>query len=148
VLGPIVRRVPVAVAGIAGALAVTLGGCAVSGTHVHVSGTGAAVAAVPSATATARPAADGVQQVLIDATDDSHFKPDVVLAHPGKLRITLTNASLYPQDLSIPTLGVHSATVFAGNSATITFTIPAAGSYPFVCTFLQHQGMTGELVVS
>jgi len=132
----------IAVAGLA------LAGCDQTGSRAHVSGTGAAVAGQPTATATAQPAADGVQQVVIDATDEFHFRPDTVLAHPGKLRITLTNPSVFPADLTIPTLGVHSDTVFAGKSAVIEVTIPAAGDYSFVCTFHAHDGMTGTLVVS
>jgi plastocyanin len=132
----------IAVAGLA------LAGCTQSGSRAHVSGTGAAVAAQPSATATAQPAADGVQQVVIDATDEFHFKPDTVLARPGKLRITLTNPSVFPVDLAIPTLGVHSTTVFAGKSSVIEVTISAAGDYSFVCTFHEHDGMTGTLIVS
>jgi len=125
-----------------------LAGCSRTGSHVHVSGTGPAVSGAPSATATARPAADGVQQVVVDATDDNHFKPDVVLARVGKLRITVTNPSVFPVDLSFPTLGVNSTTIFTGKSTVVTVDVPAAGSYPFVCTFHEHEGMTGSLVVS
>lgn len=125
-----------------------LAGCTQTGSRAHVSGTGAAVAGEPSATATAEPAADGVQQVVIDTTDENHFKPDTVLAHPGKLRITLTNPSVFPVDLAIPTLNVHSSTVFAGDTSVIEVNIPATGEYSFVCTFHEHEGMTGTLIVS
>lgn len=128
--------------------AAVVAGCSRTGSQAHVSGTGPAVTGDPSATATARPAADGVQQVVVDATDDNHFKPDVVLAHVGKLRVTVTNPSVFPVDLSFPTLGVHSTTIFTGNSAVVTVDVTAAGSYPFVCTFHEHDGMTGSLVVS
>lgn len=130
------------------AAGLVLAGCTQSGSRAHVSGTGAAVAGAPSATATAQPAADGVQQVVIDATDENHFKPDTVLAHTGKLRITLTNPSAFPVDLAIPTLGVHSTTVFAGNTSVIEVSIPKTGAYSFVCTFHEHEGMTGTLIVS
>jgi len=123
-------------------------GCSAGGSRTHVSGTGAAVAAQPSATATAQPAADGVQQVVIDTTDDNRFTPDVVFAHPGKLRITVTNPSVFPVDLAIPSLDVRSITIFSGNSAVVTVDLPSAGSYPFVCTFHAHDGMTGSLVVT
>ena len=130
------------------ALVVTLGACTPGGSRAHVSGTGPAVAGEPSVSATAQPAADGVQQVVIDTTDDNHFRPDAVFAHPGKLRITITNPSVVPVDFAIPTLGVASTTIFSGNSATVTVDVAAAGSYPFVCTFHAHEGMTGSLVVS
>jgi plastocyanin len=121
-------------------------GCTRTGSQ-HVPGRGAAVAGQPTATATAQPAADGVQQVVIDTTDDNHFKPDAILAKPGKLRITVTNPSAFPVDLEIPSLSVHSTTIFAGNSTTVTVDIPSAGSYPFDCSFHESEGMTGELVV-
>ena len=121
-------------------------GCTRTGSQ-HVPGRGAVVAGQPSATATAQPAADGVQQVVIDTTDDNHFKPDAILAKTGKLRITVTNPSPFPVDLEIPSLGVHSTTIFAGNSTTVMVDIPGPGSYPFDCSFHAHQGMTGELTV-
>lgn len=127
-------------------LIVSLAGC--TNARQHASGTAGAQAGVPSASATAQPAADGVQQVVIDTTNDDRFKPDVVYAHPGKVRITITNTSVLPHDFAIPTLGVSSSTVFAGDSATVTVDVTQAGVYPFVCTFHQHQGMDGELIVS
>ena len=126
--------------------ALLLSGCANG--RQHVSGTAAAVAGQPSATASAAPAADGVQQVVIDAVEGEHFRPDVVYAHLGKLRITITNVSQLPHDLVIPTLSVSSSTIFAGDSATVTIDLTKPGNYPFECTFHQHQGMDGELIVS
>jgi plastocyanin len=123
------------------------GGCTRTGSQ-HVPGSGAVVAGQATATATARPAADGVQQVVVDATDDNRFKPDVVLAHPGKLRITVTNPSAVPVDFAVPALGVHSATIFSGQTATVNVDVTAVGSYQFVCTFHEHDGMVGDLVVS
>jgi plastocyanin len=139
------RRAALALAALG--LIATTAGCTGSGSR-HAAGSGVAVAGEPSSSATARPAADGVQQVVIDTTDDNHFKPDVVFARPGRLRITVTNPSVVPVDLVIPTLGVRSITIFAGRSSTVDVDVPAAGSYPFVCTFHAHEGMTGVLVVS
>jgi plastocyanin len=122
-------------------------GCA-GGGKVHVSGTGAPKAGVPSASASAQPAADGVQQIVIDTTDDDRFKPDVVFAHPGKLRITITNPSLLPHSFILPTLSVQSETIFAGKSVVVTVDLKDTGSYPFECGFHKHQGMVGQLIVS
>ena len=145
--GSVAGRMRIAVAA-AAAGALTLTACSPSGSRAHVSGTGAAVAGEPSVSATAQPAADGVQQVVIDTTDDNHFRPDAVFAHPGRLRITITNPSVVPVDFAIPALGVSSTTIFSGNSTTVTVDVAAAGSYSFVCTFHAHEGMTGSLVVS
>ncbi|MDQ1465525.1 MAG: hypothetical protein QOC73_2466 [Actinomycetota bacterium] len=145
------RVVAVAVATTCAAVLLTfVSGCA-NGPKLHVSGTGAPKAGGPgqrSASATAQPAADGVQQIVIDTLDSEHFKPDVVFAHPGKLRITISNPSVLPHNFEVPALGVRSETIFAGHSTTVTFDVAAAGSYSFDCGFHQHDGMTGQLIVS
>jgi plastocyanin len=145
------RVVAVAVATTCAAVLLTfVSGCA-NGPKLHVSGTGAPKAAGPgqrSASATAQPAADGVQQIVINTTDDDRFKPDVVFAHPGTLRITITNPSLLPHSFILPTLSVQSETIFAGKSVVVTVELKDTGSYPFECGFHKHQGMVGQLIVS
>jgi plastocyanin len=129
---------------------VLLTGCE-PGSKLHVSGTGAPKAGEAvhaSASATAQPAGDGVQQIVLETLDGGHFKPDVVFAHVGKLRVTITNPSVLPQDFEVPSLGVHSETVFAGKSTTVTLDLKAAGVYTFDCHFHEHEGMTGQLIVS
>ena len=138
------RNVAAAMAGIVLMLAA---GCA-NGAKLHVSGTGAPKAGDASASATAEPAADGVQQVVIETLDGEHFKPDVVFARPGKLRITITNPSVLPHNFEIPVLQVRSETIFAGKSTTVTVDIPASGVYSFDCGFHQHDGMTGQLIAT
>jgi plastocyanin len=127
--------------------AVLLTSCSVSSGRLHVSGTGAPRPDQASASATAQPAADGVQQIVIDTLDDGHFKPDVVFAKPGTLRVTITNPSVLPQDFEVPSLDVHSETIFAGKSTTVTFDV-TTGVYTFDCHFQEHEGMTGQLIVS
>src|SRR5476649_325195 len=122
-------------------------GCSANSTTLHVSGTGAPKPAQATASATAQPAADGVQQIVIDTLDDGHFKPDVVFAKPGTLRVTITNPSVLPQDFEVPSLDVHSETIFAGKSTTVTFDV-TIGVYTFDCHFQKHEGMTGQLIVS
>jgi plastocyanin len=129
------------------ALAVTVSGCT-SGTKMRVSGTGAPRADQASASATAQPAADGVQQIVLDAIDGEHFRPDVVFAHPGKLRVTITNQSVVPHNFEVPTLNVKSETIFAGRSTTVTLDLSSTGLYSFDCGFHAHDGMTGQLIVS
>jgi plastocyanin len=118
------------------------------GSKLHVSGTGAPKADQASASATAQPAGDGVQQIVLDTLDGEHFRPDVVFAHVGQLRVTITNPSVLPQDFEVPSLGVHSETIFAGKSTTVMLDLKAAGVYTFDCHFHAHDGMTGQLIVS
>jgi plastocyanin len=136
------------IAAVAFAAALVLEGCSATGARAHVSGTGAPRVAAPTATATAEPAADGVQQVVVKATDDNHFSPDVIYARVGTIRITVLNPTVLPQDFAVPSLGVASPTIFAGNSATVVINATSPGSYPYVCTFEEHNGMDGTLVVS
>jgi plastocyanin len=137
------RGLAVAVA----AVVTMLAAACTDGAKLHVSGTGAPKAAGVSSSATAQPAADGVQQIVIDTLDGERFAPDVVFAHPGKLRITITNLSVLPHEFEVPSLRARSETIFAGKSTTVTVDIPASGVYPFDCAFHQHEGMTGQLVV-
>lgn len=146
-------RVARAAVGLAAGLAalvslMALAGCGAGGTRIHVSGTNKAVAAPASATATAGYAADGAQQVVITATNNNTFEPDVVFAHPGTLRLTVSNPSVFPIDLTVPSLNVRSTTIFAGRTAVVSIDIPAPGQYQFQSSFHAHDGMTGMLVVS
>jgi len=125
-----------------------LSGCGTPGTKLHVSGTGTARPGQASASATAQPAADGVQQIVIDAVDGEHFTPDTVYAHTSKLRVTITNQSVLPHNFTVPSLGVQSQTIFAGRSLSVSVELKASGLYPFLCTFHQHDGMTGQLIVT
>ena len=54
-----------------------------------------------------------------------------------------------PQDEETKKLMIaHTDMVGGGESSTITFTAPAAGEYPYICTFPGHFGlMTGKLIV-
>jgi plastocyanin len=128
--------------------AVVVAGCGTPGTKLHVSGTGTARPGEASASATAQPAADGVQQIVIDAVDGEHFKPDAIYARTGKLRVTITNESVLPHNFTVPSLGVQSATIFAGHSISVSLDLKSGGVYPFLCTFHQHDGMTGQLIVT
>jgi len=129
-------------------VAAVVAGCGTPGTKLHVSGTGSARPGAATESATAQPAADGVQQVVIDAVDGEHFKPDAIYAHTGKLRVTITNVSVLPHNFTVPSLGVQSETIFAGHSVTVSLDLTSSGVYPFLCTFHQHDGMTGQLIVS
>jgi len=101
--------------------------------------------------ATATVGADGVQQVVIDTTDEFRFGPATVDAHVGKLRIVLMDAGNYPHNIAFPSLHVTSATVSGTPSEqkkvlTVTFVKP--GTYEFVCTYHSSAGMKGRVIVS
>lgn len=91
----------------------------------------------------------GVQQVTITVDSSFRFHPSTVTVHQGTVKITLVHeGSGAPHDLSVtgfPSDYVPLAS--AGATTSATFTTPSPGSYRFVCTIHQAQGMTGTLVV-
>lgn len=92
---------------------------------------------------------NGMQQVTVTAGNTYRFDPSTITVHPGWVRIVLINTgSGAPHDWSL--LGDVAATaplVGGGASSSVTFTAPAPGRYPFVCTIHSAQGQTGTLVV-
>lgn len=101
-----------------------------------------------SGAVTASPVA-GVQTVKVTAGNTYRFDPSTITVHPGKVRIVLTNTgSGAPHDWSL--IGIPNATttlIGGGASTSVTFTAPSPGTYQFVCTIHQAQGMTGKLIV-
>ncbi|MEO6886974.1 MAG: cupredoxin domain-containing protein [Jatrophihabitantaceae bacterium] len=119
----------------AAALGALLAGCTSSAPH-----TGSTTAA----------AQDGVQRVTIKAGDDYRFHPSTITIHPGKVRIVLVNDGKgAPHNWQLPNLPVGDwvPLTVAGQSAQVTFTAPAPGTYQFVCSIHLRQGQTGELIV-
>ena len=103
-------------------------------------------------TATASPASDGVQQVIITSDVDLRFHPSTIVVHPGKVRIVLKNTAKPgagpPHNLLVNGLpGVFIGTTEAGATQSVTFTAPAPGTYSFVCTIHRAQNQTGKLIV-
>jgi len=102
-------------------------------------------------TATASPAPDGVQTVVIRTGVDLRFHPSTIVVHPGRVRLVLDNTSKPaqgpPHDLQFNGLPFYIGTVQAGAQGSVTFTAPAPGTYSFVCTIHAAQNQTGKLVV-
>jgi plastocyanin len=123
------------------AVPIALAGC--SGAH-----RGAARA---TGSVEAQMAADGVQQVTVDATNMFRFGPMDIEAHVGKLRIVLTDHGSYPHNIAFPSLHATSQTVSGGpgdQQTTLTITLTHAGTYDFICTFHSSAGMKGKLTVT
>jgi plastocyanin len=116
------------------ALALAVSGCAGSGS----SSDGGSVTAVLR---------DGVQSATLKGTDRLRFEPSTVNAKPGKIRLVLTVTGGIPHNLEVD--GVSGAAIpnVAGHdSATVDFTVAAAGRYQLICTY--HPAMRGVLVVA
>jgi plastocyanin len=96
-------------------------------------------------------AAAAGQRVMITGTDMLRFRPMVVRARVGTVRITLTDLGAYPHDIVIPALGVTSATVTGDpGSGSVSFTVRfhRPGRYRFHCQYHASSGMTGVFVIS
>lgn len=91
----------------------------------------------------------GGQTVTVDsASDPNRFIPErVQIAAGGDVTLTFTNSGSSPHDLVVEDVdGARTEIISGGEEETVTFPVPAAGTYSFVCTV--HPGMDGELVVS
>jgi plastocyanin len=99
---------------------------------------------------TLTPAADGSQQVQIDADDSYRFHPSLVRAAPGPVEVTLHNVGEgTPHNWTAGTLpGAAVPLIRGGESRSVRFTVSRAGDYRFVCTIHERQGQVGRLVVS
>lgn len=92
----------------------------------------------------------GAQQITVKAGDDLRFDPDAITVHPGSVTIRLVNDGQgAPHNLQLPKLPVGDwvPLTSAGQSASVTFQTPAAGTYQFVCSIHERQGQVGKLVV-
>lgn len=114
------------------------------------SGTTAPPPASPSASPTADQGGSGGggggNSATIDAGANGFvFTPSTVsIAQGGKL--TVKNAGTVPHTFTIQSNGINEV-MQPGQSAKITISL-APGTYPFVCTFHQSNGMTGTLTVT
>lgn len=129
----------------AGALALAATACA-SGSDHHArrvaTGTGDAV--------TAAEGPGGVQHVTIKTTNGFRFDPPTVMAHVGKLKVTLVDEGSYPHNLAIGARHFTSDTVTGDpgqNTTSFTLTFSKPGTYPFVCAFHSSAGMRGKFVI-
>jgi plastocyanin len=91
---------------------------------------------------------DGVQTITVNSDASLRFNPSTITVHPGPVELVLTNSGGEPHNWTLLGLpGAATATIGDGQQTTLRFTAPAPGSYQFVCTIHQRQGMTGTLVV-
>ena len=101
--------------------------------------------------AAASAGADGTQQVTIYTDDTMKFYPSTISAKVGTLQVTLVNKSKgTPHNLVWRPNGPSGTIQYlaGGDQKTFTVTIPAAGSFQFVCTFHEQMGMTGTLIAT
>ena len=115
-----------------------------------VAATPTTVAASPSASASPSGTSAMTDQVFTVTGTEFAFTPSTLTVKKGEpVTITFKNQGKYPHNLTITDLNVATKTIQPGQSDTITFTPPKAGSFTFMCTVPGHadRGMKGTLTV-
>ena len=80
--------------------------------------------------------------------DDYYFEPTVLKGKPGaKVMLELKNEGKVEHNFSIDSEAIDKD-VEAGESATVTVTIPRSGELSFYCKYHQSMGMAGALAAS
>lgn len=97
---------------------------------------------------TASPGDGGVQTITVTAGESMAFDPNVIAAHPGKLKITLKVTGATPHDLEIPSLNASTGQVVQDKTGTIEVTLARPGRVDFDCSYHVKHGMTGYITVT
>ena len=127
------------------ALAVVASACS-SGSSPSSSGTTQPPPASPSATQSSSGGAGGPATATVQAGAGGFvFSPNTVTIAQGGV-ITVKNVGTVPHTFTIQSNGINHV-MSPGTSVKVTINL-APGTYPFVCTFHQSQGMTGTLTVT
>jgi plastocyanin len=93
---------------------------------------------------------NGIQNITVSGGDNDRFSPSTITVTTGEqVRITLKNTGKgAPHNWTLPDFGADFVPdTAAGTSTSKLFIAPIPGSYQFVCTIHQKEGMVGKLVV-
>ena len=89
--------------------------------------------------------ADTTPGVLSVAATDNAFAPATLTAQAGSIvTIEVKNTGKAPHTFTVTAVNVDK-TIEAGKTIQVSFTMPGAGSLPFVCRFHESQGMKGTI---
>ncbi len=97
-------------------------------------------------TGTATVASDGMQQIVVDGTEQFRFLPSTIKAKAGPLRIVLTNSGTTPHNLQVDG-GTITGLVGSSEKSQITVNL-TPGRHDIVCTLHTRLHMMGTIVVS
>jgi plastocyanin len=91
-----------------------------------------------------------VQQITLEVGAEDRFAPSTFVVHPGMVRVVLkyvgTGAPHNFQVVAFPADFVPLTS--DGQTKAATFVAPSPGTYKFVCTIHERQGMTGTMIVA
>jgi nitrite reductase (NO-forming) len=130
------KRPAARLAGAIAALTLILAACGGSGSSATEASDGDAAPAAISAPN---------QRISLEALDNSFSVDELSLRVGEVVELTLSNSGSNPHTFTSSALGVDTGTVAAGESATVTFTVPDEPA-EFFCSLHGPGGMTGVIV--
>ena len=99
----------------------------------------------PETTAAGTTAGGGEDEIQLTASGFAWDKTDLQMTAGSEVKVEVTNDDSAPHSFTFEEASVDQ-TVDGGENATVTFTAPGAGEYPFRCKF--HASMTGTVTVT
>ena len=139
------RRGGLVIGVLAGVLALGAVGCG--------GGEGGSTTAAPETTSAPETTAAGTtaaggggeNEIQLTASGFAWDKTDLQMTAGSEVKVEVTNDDSAPHSFTFAEASVDQ-TVDGGENATVTFTAPGAGEYPFRCKF--HASMTGTVTVT
>ena len=113
---------------LAGVLALAAAGC---GGDDNGGGSAAAATAAPATTAAG---GGGENEIQLTASGTAWDKTSLDMTSGAGVKVEVTNQDTIEHNFTFAEAGANQD-VEGGEDATVTFTAPAAGSYPFLCKY-------------
>ena len=128
-----------------GVLALAVAGCGGDGDDGESASATTAAPQTTAAPETTAAGGGGEDELQLVAADFAWDKTTLEMTSGAEVRVEVTNEDTAQHSFTFEEASVDEV-VAAGEDATVTFTAPAAGSYPFRCKF--HGSMTGTVTVT
>lgn len=139
------RRGGMVIGVLAGVLALGVAGCGGGEEGGSASGTTAAPETTSAPETTAAAGGGGENELQLTASGFAWDKTELQMAAGSDVKVEVTNDDSAPHSFTFEEASVDQ-TVDGGEDASVTFTAPSAGEYPFRCKF--HASMTGTVTVT
>jgi plastocyanin len=135
----------VLIGALVGVLALAVAGCGGDGDDGESASATTAAPQTTAAPETTAAGGGGEDEFQLVAADFAWDQTDLEMTSGTEVRVEVTNEDTAQHSFTFEEASVDEV-VAGGEDATVTFTAPAAGSYPFRCKF--HPAMTGTVTVT
>lgn len=90
-----------------------------------------------------------VREIAVSGTEFNFSPSSITLTEGERVRVVFTNIGSIPHDFGIEGLEVRTRIIGSGQTDSVEFTTPPAGTYIFYCSVAGHRtaGMEGDLGV-